>query len=53
MYFVLYNNLDRGIGPPNFENVVAPLFSAGAGVININRYTGATGRSVSSGQSQK
>ena len=24
-YFVLYNNLDQGIGPPNFENVVAPL----------------------------
>ena len=26
-YFVLYNNLDQGIGPPNFENVVAPLLS--------------------------
>jgi len=24
-YFVLYNNLDQGIGPPNYENVVAPL----------------------------
>ena len=24
-YFVLYNNLDQGIGPPNFENVVASL----------------------------
>ena len=24
-YFVLYNNLDQEIGPPNFENVVAPL----------------------------
>jgi len=24
-YFVLYNNLDQGIGSPNFENVVAPL----------------------------
>jgi len=24
-YFVLYNNLDQGIGPRNFENVVAPL----------------------------
>ena len=24
-YSVLYNNLDQGIGPPNFENVVAPL----------------------------
>ena len=24
-HFVLYNNLDQGIGPPNFENVVAPL----------------------------
>ena len=24
-YFVLYNNLDQGIVPPNFENVVAPL----------------------------
>ena len=24
-YFVLYNNLDHGIGPPNFENMVAPL----------------------------
>jgi len=24
-YFVMYNNLDQGIGPPNFENVVAPL----------------------------
>jgi len=25
--FVLYNNLDQGIGPPNFENVVAPLIA--------------------------
>jgi len=24
-HFVLYNNLYQGIGPPNFENVVAPL----------------------------
>ena len=24
-YFVLHNNLDQGIGHPNFENVVAPL----------------------------
>jgi len=27
-YFVLCNNLDQGIGPPNFEYVVAPLYTA-------------------------
>jgi len=27
-YFVLYNNLDQGIGPPNFDNVVAFLVSS-------------------------
>ena len=26
-YFVMYNNLDQGTGPPNFENVVAPLLT--------------------------
>jgi len=24
-YFVLYNNLDQGIGPRNYGNVVAPV----------------------------
>jgi len=26
-YFVLYNNLDQGIGTPNLENVVAPMLT--------------------------
>jgi len=34
-YFVLYNNLDQGIGPPNFENVVAPTNETTAFIKNI------------------
>ena len=34
-YFLLYNNLDQGIGPPNFENVVAPLVQRTASTGNL------------------
>jgi len=37
-YFVLYNNLDQGIGPPNFENVVAPLPRSANKAINMQPY---------------